>query len=317
MSLHTALSLFLDEYPKAISRPFGGDPVATFIRNDVVDTIVDVIGKNPRYIIKGSAGQGNWAQTPWAAIFDRFITESAQSGYYVVYLVREDFSGIYLSLNQGITSVKNQYGSEAKSALTVRSADYLARLGSRTNGLQTGLIDLAPTDKSNLSTYYQAGSICSKFYSRASIPDDATLNSDLLQFIQMYFELVSREAQLFEKVDAEDDESDLGEEDLRTMREHKRIERNRKLALRAKKLQGYICKACGFDFQERYGEIGKNFIEAHHLTPLSNLKGQRLTLDPKKDFTVLCSNCHRMIHKTAFANNVEQFRANYIVKPLI
>lgn len=129
MSLHAALSLCLEEYPKAIEREFAGDAVAEFIRKDVPEVLQQILSMNPRYITHGSPGQGNWARAPWAAIYDRFITESAQDGYYVVYLVREDFKGIYLSLNQGITSTRKQYGSEAKPALRVRAADFLARLG--------------------------------------------------------------------------------------------------------------------------------------------------------------------------------------------
>jgi 5-methylcytosine-specific restriction protein A len=313
MSLHAALSLFLEEYPKAISRPFGGDSVAEFIRKELPITLSHVVGSNPRYIAHGSPGQGVWARTPWAAVFDRFITESAQDGYYIVYLVKEDFSGVYISLNQGITSAKKQYGAEAKSALKVRASDFLARLGPMAAGLQAGSIDLASTASANLSAYYEAGAICSKYYPRSGLPGDEELNADLRSFLNLYFSLVSREAQLFERADAEEDEATLGDEDLRKLREHKRIERNRKLAHKAKQVHGYVCKACKFNFEREYGAIGRSFIEAHHLTPLADLKGQRLTLDARTDFTVLCSNCHRMIHRTEFVNSVEEFRAKYVV----
>ena len=131
--------------------------------------------------------------------------------------------------------------------------------------------------------------------------------------VDLYFALASREPQLFERTDAEEDEVNLGEEDLRALREHKRVERNRRLAHKAKLTHGYRCKACGFDFEAKYGGIGKEFIEAHHLTPISELKGKKLTLDAKTDFTVLCSNCHRMIHRTAFVHSVQEFRATYLV----
>lgn len=314
MSLHAALSLFLEEYPKAISRSFAGDSVAEFIRKDVPKVLHELIGANPRYVAHGSPGQGNWARAPWAALYDRFITESAQDGYYVVYLVREDFAGVYLSLNQGVTSARKQYGAEAKSALRVRAADFVARLGPLATGLQRGVLDLAAGGSTNLSAYYEAGNICSVYYQRDTLPADAALEADLKRFIELYFILVSREPQLYERADAEEDEATLGEEDLRKLREHKRVERNRKLAHRAKLAHGFTCKACGFDFASRYGSIGREFIEAHHLTPLSELKGQKLTLDPKKDFTVLCSNCHRMIHRTSFVHSVEEFRANYLTR---
>ena len=313
MSLHAALSLLLEEYPKAVTQPFAGHPVASFIREDLPLSVENAFGKNPRYITNGSPGKGNWARTPWAAIYDRFITESAQDGYYIVYLVREDFSGVHLSLNQGVTSAKKQYGAEAKSALRVRSADFLARLGSLASGLHTGEIDLATSASANLSAFYEAGNICSIYYPANSLPSDESLERDLQKFINLYFVLVSREPQLFERADVEEDEASLGKEDLTKLREHKRVERNRKLAHRAKLHHGYTCKACGLDFQVKYGAIGKDFIEAHHLTPLSEFKGQKLTLDPKTDFIVLCSNCHRMIHRTAFVHSVEEFRANYLV----
>jgi 5-methylcytosine-specific restriction protein A len=314
MSLHAALGLFLEEYPKAIKRPFSGDAVAEFIRTDVPTALREAIGSNARYVTHGSPGQGNWARAPWAAIYDRFITESAQDGYYVVYLVREDFAGVYLSLNQGVTSARKQYGSEAKTALRVRAADFLARLGPLATGLSCGEIDLAASGSANLSAYYEAGNVCSVYYRREALPNDDILGSDLRRFIDLYFSLVSREPQLFERADPEEDEGLLGDEDLRKLREHKRVERNRKLAHRAKLSHGYKCKACGFDFEVRYGTIGHTFIEAHHLTPLSEFKGQKLTLDPKKDFTVLCSNCHRMIHRSAFVHSVEEFRATYVVQ---
>jgi len=313
MSLQAALSLFLDEYPKAIARPFAGDALAEFIRKDVPDTLSEIVGVNPRYLFHGSPGQGNWARAPWAAVFDRFITDSAQDGYYIAYLVKEDFSGVYISLNQGVTSARKQYGAEAKTALRVKATDFLARLGPLALDLIHGEIDLASSGGSNLSAFYEAGAVCSKYYPRESLPDDQELNADLCRFIDMYFVLASHEAQLFERADAEEDEISLGEEDLRILREHKRIERNRKLAHQAKRVHGYVCKACGFNFELKYGSIGREFIEAHHLTPLANLKGQRLALDPKKDFEVLCSNCHRMIHRTIFVSCVEEFRAHYLV----
>ena len=313
MSLRAALSLLLDEYPEALKRPFGGDSVAEFIRKDLPQILNEALEPNARYVMHGSAGQGTWAKAPWAAIYDRFVTESAQDGYYVVYLVREDFAGVHLSLNQGVTSARKQYGAEAKPALRVRAADFLARLGSLTSGLASGELNLASGGPAHLSAYYEAGNICSVYYPRESLPTDEELRRDLQRFIGLYFTLVSREPQLFERAEAEEDETTLGEEDLRALREHKRVERNRKLAHKAKLAHGYRCKACGFDFEAKYGSIGKEFIEAHHLTPISELKGRKLTLDAKKDFTVLCSNCHRMIHRTAFVHSVHEFRATYLV----
>ena len=84
-------------------------------------------------------------------------------------------------------------------------------------------------------------------------------------------------------------------------REHVVRERNRKLVKAKKesvlKKTGQLaCKACGFDFAKRYGEeLGKGFIECHHNKPLHSLRpGSKTRLS---DLSLLCSNCHRMIHR--------------------
>jgi 5-methylcytosine-specific restriction protein A len=73
-------------------------------------------------------------------------------------------------------------------------------------------------------------------------------------------------------------------------------ERNQKLRAAAVKHHDVSCKVCGFNFGEAYGERGKDYIEVHHLIPVSTL-GEEASVDPKSDMTVLCSNCHRMIHR--------------------
>lgn len=68
---------------------------------------------------------------------------------------------------------------------------------------------------------------------------------------------------------------------------------NRKEAI---KLHGTRCMVCDFDFEEVYGELGKDFIEVHHTKPLYSLEHE-VEVNPKEDLVCLCSNCHRMIHR--------------------
>ena len=63
-----------------------------------------------------------------------------------------------------------------------------------------------------------------------------------------------------------------------------------------KKKHGRLfCQACNFDFEKIYGPIGKNFIEAHHTIPISEMKPGDKT--KPEDIALLCSNCHKMVHK--------------------
>ncbi len=91
--------------------------------------------------------------------------------------------------------------------------------------------------------------------------------------------------------------------------ERKRVNVKRKKA-QFKRDHGSIkCQICDFDFFEAYGDIGEDFCEVHHNVPLSQLTDRRrLSLD---DLTVVCSNCHRMIHRTKPMMDVESFKRLY------
>ncbi len=76
--------------------------------------------------------------------------------------------------------------------------------------------------------------------------------------------------------------------------------------LREKAIQFYTvddrikCQACCFDFEEFYGEYGKNFIEIHHQKPVFQFDGDNLerTIEEALENVIpVCSNCHRMIHR--------------------
>lgn len=57
-----------------------------------------------------------------------------------------------------------------------------------------------------------------------------------------------------------------------------------------------ICSVCNFDFENKYGELGKGFIHVHHLIPVSEI-GKPYQIDPIKDLRPVCPNCHSMLHK--------------------
>jgi 5-methylcytosine-specific restriction enzyme A len=83
-------------------------------------------------------------------------------------------------------------------------------------------------------------------------------------------------------------------------RAHVTRERNPRLVEQAKKRalkrDGKLsCEACGFDYCKTYGPLGEHYIECHHVIAVSQLTpGSRTRI---KDIVLLCSNCHRMIHR--------------------
>lgn len=70
---------------------------------------------------------------------------------------------------------------------------------------------------------------------------------------------------------------------------------------------GSICAACGLNFEERYGEIGKGFIHVHHLRPLALTDGN-YRLDPVADLRPVCPNCHAMLHRREPVMTIDALR---------
>lgn len=75
-----------------------------------------------------------------------------------------------------------------------------------------------------------------------------------------------------------------------------KYERNPAIRRKAIEYHGTSCQACGMNFKVTYGELGEGFIHVHHLHPISQSNGE-YTPDIKKDFAVLCPNCHAMVHR--------------------
>ncbi len=84
-------------------------------------------------------------------------------------------------------------------------------------------------------------------------------------------------------------------------RKHKARERNPKLISAVKEKfiseNGKVyCVACGFNFEEKYGDRGNGYIEAHHTIPISEMiVGKKTNIE---DIALVCSNCHRILHRT-------------------
>jgi len=104
----------------------------------------------------------------------------------------------------------------------------------------------------------------------------------------------------------------MGSEGKRTKVLVNKYERDPRLRAKAIEIHGLKCKACGFDFEKVYGKYGKGYIEVHHITPLS-LIGDETEINPEKDMTVLCANCHRIIHRI-YSNTLTLEKLKLIIR---
>jgi hypothetical protein len=90
--------------------------------------------------------------------------------------------------------------------------------------------------------------------------------------------------------------------------------RNPGLVRDARALRGFECEACDFDFEAKYGELGREYIECHHVDPLGK-RDNPSTSTSVRDVRMLCANCHRMVHRSRPILPVEELRASLGLAP--
>ncbi|MBJ8107148.1 MULTISPECIES: HNH endonuclease [Bacillus cereus group] len=103
-----------------------------------------------------------------------------------------------------------------------------------------------------------------------------------------------------ENVDLTEDDAGFPE-GKKKLRLHIYRERNSKLIrtvkdeFKSKNNGKLFCEICKFDYKEKYGELGEDYIEGHHVIPVSELKeGSKTRVE---DIILVCANCHRMLHR--------------------
>jgi 5-methylcytosine-specific restriction protein A len=74
------------------------------------------------------------------------------------------------------------------------------------------------------------------------------------------------------------------------------------------KFYGASCRVCQFNFEDMYGEIGKDFIHVHHIKEISSIN-QEYRVDPIRDLIPVCPNCHAMLHRRKPAFTIEEMKA--------
>ncbi len=319
MSFRAALLRINAEFWDARTEKFGGHDLAKFIRTDVPEILsAELSLAGTEMIAEASPGMGRWSTSPWIRVTDRSISDSAERGYYPVYLYALDRQTLVLTLLQGTTSVKKEFGARRHEVLKSRATILAAKVPEHVDRFSSGEINLEIDEEVPDRGDWQVASAFGKAYDLWNLPSEAVLLDDLRSMLDYYRKAIYRGGweDLGETTDPgapdQDDQSDI--DGRRQYRRHRTLERNQKLSKKAKGIHGTTCKACGIAMEHIYGEAGRDYIEAHHLVPLAKVATEGgIRRDPNLDFTVLCPNCHRMIHKLG-APPLIQFQAMVLCK---
>lgn len=199
MPLRDALLRVLSDYAAAKTEPMKGHPLLDF-RRQMEDALagIDPVRGRPSLEVKVSYGQGNWARVPWIAFLDERETTTTQRGVYPVYLFRQDMSGVYLTFNQGVTEVKQEYGAgtkfrevfgERKGALRPLAEP----IASRGFALDD---DIDLRSDPGLGQQYEVSTVAYKLYTPEALPGEEELVADLEAVLGVYETYLERKHEL-------------------------------------------------------------------------------------------------------------------------
>lgn len=321
-----------DNYTEFYNNPAENINIKKTLKYDIPYEMKSILQLDPKkYLITGSYGVGNPTETPWIAIFDKSITVSAQHGFYVVILFRKDMQGCYLSLNQGTTYLRNKF----KGYKPVQKMKEVANKLENALSLHTvnGLIseiNLASIQQN--AKAYEAANIQAKFYARNAFPFNEELAVDVQNMLENLEEIKSFIGsrtldQVIDDLIYQEEISDVKfQEDVlisppaktnqvphpvpnKTMSSPntEKYLRDSKIAKEALILAEYKCEADPTHLTFISPITGENFVEAHHLIPISYQNDFKYSLDVPGNIISLCPNCHREIH-----HGVNEDKANMI-----
>ena len=186
LAMHEVIEKLMHGYQIAKNEVFANNPFGEFVRKDIPAMLykTGLIDKD-KYLIAGSVGQGNWAMVPWICIFDRTITTSATKGEYIVYLLSNDCSELYLTFNQGCTEIRKKHNRKETISIMRENAMKIAKQVDSHGFSEDENISLGG-GLTELGLLYQKGTIFYKKYEIDAIPDDSELLDDLSKMMDIY-----------------------------------------------------------------------------------------------------------------------------------
>jgi len=170
-------------------------PIHKLIHNAIPKSLESWTPSPGDYKFQGSDGQGNILAAPWAAVFNRNITESATKGYYLVYLLSEDLERLVLEIGFGATQFEKRFGRGKKFYEAVDGAVINMRLNSShlIEGCLPGSISRTNADRVQLDSSgdfrlkaYEHCAIYSLTYQTSNLPADDELKRDYLEYLSLY-----------------------------------------------------------------------------------------------------------------------------------
>lgn len=311
---------------------------------------------NKKYKITSSTGQGQLAKIWWAAIFDidfykeyynikKVSSVGASLGYYVVYLLNEDKTKVYLTLAQASAGFsKNKIKRNQMLSRNLYIQNHIFKDVEILKSIEFKL----SKNKIEKARDYELSVLLAKEYDLLISHDNSEFENDLNNFLKYYSELISflienpiiqteKEILTFKYTGFKNDinTKELIEEIINEENEQERIQeatpyfdkddlnrannrkpktikkessnyyRDPRVAKTVLVLNQYKCECYSGDKSFNTSD-NHIYAEAHHLIPMKFQKEfHEFNLDRTDNIVSLCPICHNAIH---YGNLEEKFK---------
>jgi hypothetical protein len=175
-------------------------PVHVLVVNEIPSILKSWTPNSDLYKFDGSDGQGNISRTPWFAILNLDVTDSATKGYYLVYLLSADMRYLVLELGFGANQFEKRYGRGKNMFAALDAAVVSMRLNSQhlldgSLSATRSRVNAISVDLNSGSDYqlraYEHCSIYSLTYQLDALPSEENLRRDYLEFLNLYDNMCS------------------------------------------------------------------------------------------------------------------------------
>ncbi|WP_148293046.1 MrcB family domain-containing protein [Comamonas sp. B-9] len=277
--------------------------------------IIDHTKDGGDFIVQPSIGAGNMASIPWVAILKKSVTLTAQDGYYIVLLFAQDMKSCTLSLDQGVTELGKKYSSKLAIVKAREFAERAVLCFKPDPRATIGPINLAA--KSGIGKAYEAAAIESFRYEVDNLPSEETLIADFEILLDHYERLIEvagssleslapiteRQYQAAVQGIAELDLSASLRQDVPKKKPQPVsgvartcYSRDPSVAIAALSAANFQCEVESGHRTFTSKAKRRQYIEAHHLIPISVQDEFEYSLDVSANVVGLCPLCHKLLH---------------------
>lgn len=271
------------------------------------------------FIVQPSIGSGNMTNIPWVAVLKKTVTMTAQDGYYIVLLFAQDMKSCTLSLDQGVTELGKRYSTKLA---TVKAREFASRAlfcFKPDSRAILGPINLAA--QSSIGKAYEAAAIESFRYEINSLPSEENLVAHLEILLDHYERLIDVAGPSLESLAPITEQQyqtavqEIGEPESSTVQQpdvpkqksepvkaaaRNLYPRDPSVAIAALSAAKFQCEVESGHQTFTSKAKKRQYIEAHHLVPMSVQGEFEYSLDVSANVVGLCPLCHKLLHLGMF-----------------